>query len=82
MKKTSEKLLGKVVYIKRNIDSMYAGEWGVITFYDGDNYHVAMWCGETRPIFNRKEFTVPKRQWYYGYEKHHQKFLDKWGIKE
>ena len=74
-------LLGKVVNIKKNNDSWYAGEWGIIVSFDGDYYHIAMWAGDDLPIFRRNEFTLHKSQWYYGYEEHHQAFLDKWGIK-
>jgi len=74
-------LLGKVVNIKKYVDSWAAGNWGVIVGFDGQHYHIAINCGDPHLIFDRNEFTVPKRQWYYGYEKHHQNFLDKWGIK-
>ena len=75
------RLLGKKVNIKPHVDC-HGDSWGIIVMYDGDHYHIAMFAGDPHAIFKRNEFTVPKNQWYYGKEKHHQAFLDKFGIKE
>jgi len=62
MKEFKSKLIGKRAYIKDDIESWAAGEWGIIKYYDGDYYHIAIWNGETQPIFSRNEFVVPRDQ--------------------
>ena len=53
--------VGKVVYIK-SPDSFYDGEWGVVKYFDGDDYHVAIANGPDCPIFDRSELKVAKNQ--------------------
>ena len=59
-KEFKSKLIGKKVYIKENIDSIWAGETGTIKYFDGDYYHIHVI--DTQPIFKRNEFIVPKDQ--------------------
>ena len=40
--KSGQNLIGKLVKIKSR-DSDYDGEWGVIKYFDGDDYHIAPW---------------------------------------
>jgi GNAT superfamily N-acetyltransferase len=36
--------------------------WGIVTMFDGENYHVAMYGDtKTQPIFSRSELKVPKK---------------------
>lgn len=56
-------LIGKKVNIKKSIESPYAGEWGVVKLFDGQDYHVALWDGDDRQgaiVLDRKEFVVSK----------------------
>lgn len=55
--------VGTVVDIK-SPDSCYNGEWGVVRYFDGDSYHVALWDGNDCPIFDRKELKVRRNQSY------------------
>jgi len=57
---------GKVVVIK-SPESMYNGEWGVVKYFDGEYYHVAIANGNDCPIFDRNELKVPKNQNLGGY---------------
>jgi len=54
-----ENLIGKKVEIKKNIDSIFAGDWGIIRLFDGEDYHIAIADNslETQ-IFSRHEFIV------------------------
>ena len=52
------KLIGKRVVIK-NKDSIYYGEWGIVKYFDGECYHIAI--ADDRKnlvIFDRDEFIV------------------------
>lgn len=51
---------GKQVDIKTG---MYKGEWGVITLYDGEYFHVALW-GDTNTclVFTRNEITIRRNK--------------------
>ena len=61
-KSEPSQILGKKVFIKTSVDSFLAGEWGIVAFYDGDNYSVAPWGSDKETmIFSRDEFTVPKK---------------------
>lgn len=51
--------IGAKVYIK-SPDSWCNGEWGIIKYFDGDYYHVAIANGDDCPIFDRKELKVAK----------------------
>lgn len=55
-------LIGKKINIKKNIDSPYAGEWGIIRLFDGQDYHIALWDGvrDGAIVLERKEFTVAR----------------------
>ncbi len=64
MKEFKSKLIGKKANIKDDSDSMYAGEWGIIKYFDGDYFHIAMWNGNEEPVFSRNEFVVPKNQFW------------------
>lgn len=55
------KLIGKKVWIKDNVDSWAAGEWGVIKGFDGENYHIAIADDPYMElIFLRSEFKIMK----------------------
>lgn len=56
------KLVQKKCYIT-NKDSIYYGEWGIITAFDGDAYYVAI-AGEynSQPTFYRDEFVVRRNK--------------------
>ena len=55
------------VYIK-SPDSFYDGEWGVVKFFDGDYYYVAIANGEDAcPVFDRSELEIAKNQNIRGY---------------
>ena len=51
---------------KVNIESetsMYDGDWGIVTRFDGESYQVAMFGGtDTQAIFSRDELKVCKKQ--------------------
>lgn len=55
--KSANELIGKTVTIKCG---MYKGEWGVIKYYDGEHFHVALWNGTSQLVFGRDEFTLQK----------------------
>jgi len=57
----SNALIGKIACIKANADSPYAGQWGIIKWFDGENYYIAMWGGEDQMVFVRNEFKVRRR---------------------
>lgn len=59
---TEKKLIGKKVWIKKNVNSSEAGNWGIIKYFDGEEYHVAMNNGNTLLVFTRSEFTIAKNQ--------------------
>jgi hypothetical protein len=52
---------GTRVSIKGQDDLQQAGDWGIVTMFDGDDYHVAM-MGDlnTQCVFTRNEFTVKR----------------------
>ena len=53
-------LLGKKVYIT-DPESVYYGEWGIIVWYDGDTYHIAIAEDKHHSvIFNRNQFRIPR----------------------
>ena len=55
------KMIGKKVYIIDK-NSFYYNEWGIIKYYDGEYYHIAIANGEDiLPIFKRNEFKVKKQ---------------------
>lgn len=55
------KLIGKIAYITDK-DSIYFGEWGRITDFDGDVYYIKIADGgDSIPIFDRDQFKVPRR---------------------
>lgn len=64
----NQNLIGKIVKIKSR-DSEYCGEWGVVKYFDGDDYHIALWNGEPYLIFSRSEFTVKGDDFIPGYKK-------------
>ena len=45
------------------IDGDYRGEWGIIQYYDGECYHIAI-AGDTSslPVFLRNEFRIVRNQ--------------------
>lgn len=53
-------LNGKMVIIKRNLNSVFAGKWGIVKDYDGEFYHVAISNDMSMFLFSRKEFKVRK----------------------
>ena len=61
------KLIGKVAYITDK-DSIYFGEWGTITDFDGDVYYIKIANGgDSIPVFDRDQFKVPRRSVLYDY---------------
>lgn len=55
------KLIGRRVYIIDK-DSIYFGEWGIVTDYDGEAYHIRIADGsDSVPIFDRSQFRVPRK---------------------
>lgn len=55
------KLIGKKVYITNEEHWAY-GEWGIIRYFDGDSYHIAIANGDEELIFDRDEFKVPRKR--------------------
>ena len=54
------KLIGKVAVIIDR-ESVYHGEWGIISHYDGELYHVKIANGgDSVPVFDRDQFRVPR----------------------
>lgn len=51
--------IGTKVYIK-SPNSWHNGEWGVVKYFDGEEYHVAIANGNDCPVFERKELQVMK----------------------
>lgn len=51
--------VGTKVYIKAP-GSWCDGEWGIVKYFDGDNYHVAIANGNDCPIFERRELRIMK----------------------
>ena len=52
---------GTKVKIKKNVDSWAAGEEGIITHFDGENYHIAItYDPNMQLIFLRNEFTIKR----------------------
>lgn len=67
IKSAREIPVGKAVFIK-SPDSIYNGEWGVVKYFDGDYYYVAIANGDDAlPIFDRGELEVSKNQHIGGY---------------
>lgn len=67
--KSGQNLIGKLVKIKSR-DSDYDGEWGVIKYFDGDDYHIAPWNDSRMAmIFSRNEFVVKGDDFIPGYKK-------------
>ena len=56
---TKEIPIGTKVYIN-SPDSWYNGEWGIVKYFDGDEYHVAIANGYDCPVFTRKELKIAK----------------------
>jgi hypothetical protein len=56
----ASKLIGKEARIKSNIDSWAAGEWGVVTGYDGEYYYISLYNGDDELVFERSEFIVKR----------------------
>lgn len=54
-------LIGKEVTITTR-NSPYYGEWGIVKYFDGDDYHIALWDGNDQMIFSRDEFKVKRNQ--------------------
>ena len=36
----------------------YKGEWGIIQYYDGDFFHIALWGGDDALIFEPHEIKI------------------------
>lgn len=47
--------IGQKVVVKKNVDSMYACEWGIVKYFDGDDYYVAIWNGNEQMVFQENE---------------------------
>ena len=54
-------MVGKLVAIKSR-DSIYNGEWGIVKYFDGEYYHIAI-ADDTNHlvVFSRDEFTVRRK---------------------
>jgi len=58
------KLIGKKVIITTK-GSMEYDQWGIVKFFDGDSYHIAIANSSSiTQIFDRDEFRVPRNQKY------------------
>ena len=62
----TSKLVGRKVYIKKNVESWASqkgGWWGIVKMYDGDAYHISP-CNDDNItlIFTRDEFTAPREE--------------------
>ena len=56
------RLIGKKVWIKKNVDSWMAGEWGIIKGFGGENYYIAHADNpDMELIFVRSEFTIHRK---------------------
>ena len=56
----ASKLIGLKAHITDK-DSQYYGEWGTITHFDGDCYHIAIANGTNSvPMFDRNQFRVKR----------------------
>ena len=62
----NNKLIGKIAYII-NKQNEYYNEYGIITYYDGECYHIALWCKDLKTakehsgiILYRNEFRIKK----------------------
>lgn len=54
-----QNLVGRIAFIKENLDSCHAGGWGVIVAIEGDEYHIAMYEDENFcAVFARNEFVI------------------------
>jgi len=61
------KLIGKIAYIT-NKQNIYYNEYGIITYYDGESYHIALWCKDLETakkyssiILDRNEFKIKRK---------------------
>ena len=62
IKSSREIPVGTKVFIK-SPDHFENGGWGVVKYFDGDDYHVAMYGGEDNQLlFSRNELIVPRDQ--------------------
>ena len=54
--------VGTKVHIK-SPGSWEDGGWGIVKYFDGDDYHVAMYGGEDNCLlFSREELRVPRNR--------------------
>lgn len=54
--------VGKKCYIKDK-ESIYFDEWGIIKYFDGELYYVAIAnSSDSLPVFNRKQLRIPIKQ--------------------
>jgi len=61
------KLIGKIIHIT-NKDNIYYNQYGIITYFDGDLYHIALWCIDldtaknyySNIVLDRTEFKVKR----------------------
>ena len=60
-KKSKSNMIGRIAYIT-NIESIFYGEWGVVKFFDGDAYHIAI-ANDDRiaNVFDRNEFVIKRK---------------------
>lgn len=54
-----DNLIGREATIKTG---WMKGEWGIIKYFDGDLYHIAMWNGDSCMVFERSEFKVSRKE--------------------
>ena len=60
MKKSN--LVGKMAFIT-DCESMYHGEWGIISGFDGEYYYIRIANGaDCEPVFSRTQFRVPRER--------------------
>lgn len=54
------RLIGKRAYIIDK-DSVYYGEWGIISHFDGECYHIKIANGNNgMPVFDRDQIRIPR----------------------
>lgn len=67
MSKIKNNLIGKIIDIT-NKDNGYYKEYGIVTHFDNDYYHVALWCTDLETakqyssiVLSRDEFKVRRK---------------------
>lgn len=62
IRSAKEITIGTKVFIK-SPGHFENGGWGIVKYFDGDDYHVAMYGGDdSQLLFSRSELVVPRDQ--------------------